>query len=55
MAISDYSIEDFDVYAIFLFFLATMLEIIILLNVLIAIVSNSYQKIQDDEVLYTFF
>jgi len=55
MTIGDYDISGFDIAGYILFVMATMLEVIILLNVLIAIVSNSYQKIQDDEVLYTFF
>lgn len=55
MATGDYDTTDFDISATILFIIATMLEIVVLMNVLIAIVSNSYQKVQDDEVLYTYF
>lgn len=45
MVMGDYSTEGFDIVATMFFIFASILEIIILLNVLIAIVSNSYQKI----------
>lgn len=37
-----------------LFVVGTIIEVIIMLNLLIAIVSNAYQKVADAEILYTF-
>ena len=48
-------INNFTTLAGDMFFLfATIIEVIVLLNVLIAIVSNSYQRVADDEIIYTY-
>jgi hypothetical protein len=47
-------IDFFDDWTFGIFVIASLLEVIVMLNVLIAIVSNAFQRVADNEVIYTY-
>jgi len=54
MAIGDFDASEFDTFTWFCFFAATIIEIIIMMNLLIAIVGDTFQRVQNHVIVYIY-
>ena len=50
----NWNLGESSLLAIFLFVAATILEVVVMLNLLIAIVSGTFQKVTDNSVQYSY-
>jgi hypothetical protein len=54
MAIGEFGLDDMDFFTWLIFFFSSIIEVIVLLNLLIAIISESFAKIQSQSTVYTY-
>ena len=54
MTLGDFALDDLDLYGWILFIFATIVNLIVMLNLLIAIISSTYERVIGDQIEYAY-